>query len=340
MGKNLAEVIAEDPDAALGPHARELQNGQLPYLFKILAISKPLSLQVHPSRAQAVEGFARDNKAGFSLQGPHRVYRDTNHKPELVVAITPMTLLAGLRPAAEVAADVESVRAQCVSSAAIADCDALSAALESEGGLREYMRLALTGLQAPRDITDAVSAAATEQGSSLEAARVAASHFPGDGGVMVALAMNRVDLAPGQACFTPSQEVHSYVSGVGMEVMANSDNVIRAGLTPKHIDVEHLLEIAHTDARPPQRIEAHREGSVVRYPVPSHEFSLSVVSRSSLDVEAGPRIVFAHEGSVTISTDGMSLSLDEGMAAFVPYSDGSVRVVAQGATVVVSVPPQ
>ncbi len=343
-GMTLDAAIDADPVAALGGAAAAEHDGRLPYLLKVLAIAKPLSIQVHPSLAQARAGFAREDAEGIPLDSPDRVYRDRNHKPEMIVAITPMRILAGFRPVAELREDLDVVSDACISAAALADLGRVVAAADNAieiADLAVYLRTAFTRMDDAAGVTDAVVAAAEAPGASdsLVAAAGVAEHFRGDGGVLVALAMNAVLLEPGEACFTGDGTVHSYQSGVGLEVMANSDNVVRAGLTPKHVDVDELLAIAHTAPAPAHRIPAERDGVFARYPAPSRAFGLATVSNGEAGFGAGPRIVLAYEGRASVRVEaGQVAELRQGQAVFVPHSDGDVVVDAEGSAAVVSVP--
>ena len=267
----LSEVVASDARAALGPFATETADGALPYLLKVLAVGGPLSLQVHPGAAAAAAGFAREEAEGVPLASPDRVYRDRSHKPELVVAAdsrwwcSPDSAtrtrcardLAGLdHPEAAELADL------------LRDGDHTAA-------LARYLRRCLRGIDA-RGLDAALVRRAEQPDANpnVAVAAAAAIRFPSDGGVLVALAMNRIDLAPGEACFTPDRVVHSYQSGLGVEIMANSDNVIRAGLTPKHIDIDDLLAIASTEPGPPPRPAIDVAGGVTMFRPPVDEFAL------------------------------------------------------------------
>lgn len=331
----LAERIAADPVAALGPEIARAFGGRLPFLLKVLAIAKPLSLQVHPTTDDARAGFDAEEAAGVPLDAASRVYRDRNPKPEMIVALTPMVVLAGFRPAASVRRDLER--------AGHPDAAPLLEALRAESqpaALATYVRLAL-GLPDAADLVDAVARTGREPdaGPSLRAAADAAAHFPGDPGVLVALAMHRVDLAPGEACFTPVGMVHSYQSGVGVEIMANSDNVVRAGLTSKHVDVDELLRVASTAPASPGAPETERsEGATMFWPR-ADEFLLSVLSEGTHEFIAHPRVVLVVDGRAVVASEaGGTRELIHGDAVFIPYSDGEVAVAAFGTVIVAGVP--
>jgi mannose-6-phosphate isomerase len=193
-------------------------SGPLPYLLKVLAAAEPLSLQTHPTTAQAERGFARENAAGIALDAPERIYKDAAAKPELLCALTPFEALCGFRPFAESLAWFESQ-------------GWTELAEHLDAGPAEYMRWALTS-----------GAHRMPEGSPPWAQRIA-GRYPGDGGVLVALLLNRVALQPGEAIFLAAGNLHAYLLGTGVEIMASSDNVVRGGLTTKHVDVDELLSI-------------------------------------------------------------------------------------------------
>jgi mannose-6-phosphate isomerase len=332
----LGRVIEADPDSALGPDLARAYEGRLPFLLKILAIGSPLSIQAHPSARAAAAGFAREDAAGIPIDSSRRIYRDRNHKPELLVALTPMVVLAGFRPAREIRRDIE--RLEHPDAPLLA---ALLAAQEDEGEVvARFVRRCLESADAAGLVAAVVRSASEEgAGGSLRAAAAAASYYPTDGGVLVALAMNRLDLEPGGACFTPDGIVHSYQSGVGLEIMANSDNVVRAGLTPKHIDIDELLAVASTVPSLPTQPRPTRVGGAETYPESADEFALSLVREGVGNFPAGPRIVLVLEGEATVSTvrEG-DRRLSRGEAAFVPFADGRLTVLAQGLAAVAGCP--
>ncbi|GMA35099.1 mannose-6-phosphate isomerase, class I [Demequina litorisediminis] len=252
----LDERIAQQPEDMLGAEAAQRWGGRLPYLLKILAIAKPLSIQVHPTLDQAREGFALEQRG---TGGAPHTFLDPFHKPEMVVAITPMRVLAGIRPLEWVAADLRTL-----------DTDRaweLAAVLDEAEDATEFLRSVLTeGVDDATFAALATVGAASAPGTSLRAAADALGFFPADAGAVVALALNLVELDPGEAVYTGAGVLHSYQSGVGLEIMANSDNVVRAGLTPKHVDVPLLLTLADARPAPPSMpvAKARRRGTPSR----------------------------------------------------------------------------
>jgi mannose-6-phosphate isomerase len=301
--------------------------GELPFLLKVLAAEKALSLQVHPDRAQARAGFDAEQRAGVPLTAPERRYRDPNHKPELIVALTPFRALAGIREPARTLAVVEAFGVGALSAAfrPLAADPGRGAAAVLRGLLtlpRERGR-ALAG-ELTRAAATVTARAAAPSADLVRAGdlvgRLAAAH-PGDVGIAAALLLNDVTLKPGEALFQPARLLHAYVHGVGIEIMATSDNVLRGGLTPKHIDVDELLRLvdpAPSDA-PVLRASTLRAGAggLVRYwPVPVDDFVLAEA------ICAGGEVTL-HRPAVLLAVDG---TVDVEIATTVPPSSTQADV--------------
>ena len=308
-GGDLATHIANDPEGTVG-------GGTLPYLLKVLAIASPLSIQVHPNTAQAQEGFESEEHAHVGLGAAERTFRDPRHKPELIVALTPMRLLVGLRGARELADDLRTLGA-----------DALVSLVDGREALLTYV-MAVLGGDADATLIDRL-ADRPDGDSALALAGRAARAFPGDPGALVALAMNPVMLQPGEGCYVPPRVIHSYQSGIGVEIMANSDNVVRGGLTPKAIDVLHLEAILDAAPKTPERPRLARDGASTTYSVPVDDFALMRVEGGAAPTPAAPRIVLALD-ETTVTTASGSETLRAGEAIFVPLADGEASVTTEG----------
>ena len=321
----LDEVIAADPIGTLGTVAARAY-GKLPYLLKFLSIAQPLSIQVHPTLERARSGFAAEEDRGVPLTDSSRIYKDASHKPEMLLAVTEMMVLSGFRPVADLARDLDSLGPE----AAI-----LRDALEA-GGIAAYVTEALTGDQ------EAVLArlAGREGPESLQAqiASEALSHFDSDAGALVALAMNALTLNPGQALYTPAGTVHCYIRGDGVEIMANSDNVVRAGLTHKPINAELLRDLAVLSPAAPAMPVETVIGSARRLSTDANEFELVVVNKGTFEAEAGPRIVVALDAEARVTTARKSAVLGRGDSVFVADNEGPVDIEAHGIVVIASVP--
>ncbi len=346
-GESLADLVAADPAAALGTDVVARFGPQLPYLLKVIAPERPLSLQVHPHVARAREGFDEEEEAGVPLDAPHRNYKDRNHKPELVYALTRFEAISGFRAprrAAELLAGLATPLAKALHAMLVAD--------PSADGIRAVFTRLLdpTTRPSPDEIEAiaAASAARLDAGSpSPRADRTVAllyAQYPDDPGVVTSLLLNPVTLQPGEAMFVPAGGVHAYLHGVAVEIMASSDNVLRAGLTPKHVDVPELLRNVDYVAAPPIRIApetVHRATNVFYAPV--DDFELSVTDLADDDHHPlpgrGPRILLCLEGEVHVTTskDG-ALRLTRGQSVFVPAADGALTAHGTGRVVQADVP--
>ncbi|WP_329279398.1 mannose-6-phosphate isomerase, class I [Streptomyces sp. NBC_00691] len=268
----LNALIDADPTGELGERSVEKFGPRLPFLLKVLAAGAPLSLQAHPDLAQARAGHAAEEAAGIPIDAPHRMYKDANHKPELICALTPFEGLCGFRAPAE-AADV--LAALGVDS--LKPYVDLLHAHPEEAALREVLTALLTA--DPQEMAHTVAevaAAADRLGGEHAPYAVLAHHYPSDPGVIAAMLLNPVTLQPGEALYLGAGVPHAYLSGLGVEIMANSDNVLRCGLTPKHINVPELLRVVRFEPNDPAvlRPEASPSGEEV-YDTPIDEFRLS-----------------------------------------------------------------
>ncbi|MGP9503563.1 mannose-6-phosphate isomerase, class I [Specibacter sp. AOP5-B1-6] len=341
----LDRLIAEHPVTALGDEVYAAFGAKLPFLAKLLAADMALSLQVHPTLARAQERFAAEEAAGIPRDAAHRNYKDENHKPEMILALTPFEALCGFRPCAEAAelfrtigsaikatgADVPELlgRVEMTLNSRMAAPAVVRAAFETlVGGGAETT--ALVELAAPA--LEAAALAGTELAAGLHTVVELAKQYPGDSGVLVSLLLNRVSLQPGDAIYLPAGNIHAYLSGLGLEVMATSDNVLRGGLTGKHIDVPELLEtVDFTPSGAP--VVPTREtdlGQKVWEP-PFAEFALQRVEMSATSapvplVQNGPLIVLAVAGSVLLDSPRGDMVLDRGGSVFVPAAENPVMV--------------
>jgi len=282
-------------------------DADLPFLMKVLAAAKPLSIQTHPSLDQAIAGFEAENKAEVPLDAPHRTYRDANHKPELICALTPFDALVGFRTPSALINEYKNV-------------PALAPMLERLGGPRPLQTTVEWLVRMP---AAEIAALVAEVVPAVELAALLHSFFPGDRGVLVGLMLHRVLLQPGEAVFLGAGNLHAYISGVGVEIMANSDNVIRGGLTPKHIDVEELLRVVSFDAFQPDIQRA--TGAEHRFSSGGSGFQLTrLESPNGVATEAGgPELVIVTSGAIQLrSRDGSHTFLGPGEAACIPAGPG------------------
>ncbi len=305
----------------------------LPYLLKLLAAASTLSIQAHPSKEQAEAGFAREEAAGIPRDAATRVYRDANHKPELIVALSDeFRALAGLRPIERTRAllgelgDAGAALAERLDGTSAATSAALAWVLSSD---------------ARADVAAIVAAARAASSDDFDAeftlAGVLDDQYPGDPGVVVALLMNLVRLRRGEALFVPAGVLHAYLEGLGVEIMAASDNVLRGGLTPKHIDVDELVAVLDpTDAAVPVVQAVPEAVGIERYDVPIPDFTLRVLrpdGSGGIEAQiAGMTIALATAGEVMVegAASGTSLTLTPGMAVLIAPDELSILITGAG----------
>lgn len=333
---SLLDAVRDDPDAQLGPDRAQRWHKTLPYLLKVLAADEPLSLQAHPSLAQAREGYAHEEAARIPRDAPDRNYRDDNHKPELICALTEFDALVGFR---EPAHSVALLRALDVPE--LAAHTELLAAQPDAAGLRA---LFTTWITLPQSLLDTLVPAlqagcvrlAGGDDSPLRAeARTVlelSERYPGDAGVLAALLLNRVTLQPGEALFLPAGNLHSYLCGAGVELMANSDNVLRGGLTPKHVDVPELLKVLDFTSGPPPVLRGRPEGDWIRYDTPIEEFLLrrhdaAVAGPAPVAVpDGGARILLCTSGAACVRSGERDIELSRGKSVWLAAVDADVTV--------------
>jgi mannose-6-phosphate isomerase len=345
----LLDFVSADPVGMLGPQVAARFKNRLPFLLKVLSAAKALSIQTHPTRAQAEAGYAAEQARGLAAGDPSRNYADDWPKPEILMALTDFEALAGCRSAE----DAERVLAELVSLGA----DALEPVRASLAAAPEAATVAAAIgrlLEWPADtrgplvaaVVSACGAGADKSGEFAEdfaAVLRVASDFPGDVGLVAMLLMERVVLAPGEAIFLEAGGLHAYLRGTGVELLANSDNVLRAGLTPKHIDVAELLRVMDASVPVPVRHGTAIGTGVVEFDTPAPEFRLyhaTLDSGTTLRAEVpgtGPRIVLALSGEVELRGTRGAVTLTQGESCFVPAREG--RVEATGiADLVVAAP--
>jgi mannose-6-phosphate isomerase len=320
-GRGLDAAIAAAPDELLGPAVHQRFGTRLPFLMKVLAADRPLSLQAHPTTAQAEAGFAAEEAAGVPRDDATRTFKDPFHKPEVLLAITPVEALCGFRPVEE--------SLHCLAKLQLPELKPTIAAL-ARGGLRAAIPqlIALSdkrrGSLVQAVATRAASFVAAHDPEFINTYRWAASlagTYPGDPGVVISLMCNHLKLAPGEAVFLPAGNLHAYLCGAGIELMASSDNVLRGGLTTKHVDLAALIEVLDfTDGKVPVLHPVLGPGGL-RYQVPVEDFELT---RCELGADpgvlrtAGPQLLLCAEGRAVLGSADGELVLDKGGAAFVP----------------------
>jgi mannose-6-phosphate isomerase len=335
----LDAVIATDPPRELGERCATRFGGRLPFLLKVLAAQKALSIQVHPSREQARAGFRAENERGLAPGDKSRNYVDDWPKPEILCALTTFEVLAGMRTAADAAAFLRALE--------VAELAPVVAELEAAaGGPAVLTRALATILSWPAGdraaLVDSVAAACgrlAADGGEYAAAcaaivRIAGDH-PGDLGVVASLLLRHLVLRPGEAVFLPAGGPHSYLHGTGVELLANSDNVVRAGLTAKHIDIPELLKLTDPAVAVPVIEPRPVGGGVFRYDSPAPEFRLYRAELGAAEVPlpgaGGARIVLCTEGTAELrAATGGALKLARGESGYVSAADGDVAAAGPG----------
>ena len=353
---SLAEAIERAPEAILGRAVAARFGPRLPFLLKVLAVERPLSIQAHPDAAQAKHGHAREEARGVPLAASERRYPDPHAKPELVCALGDFSALCGFRPAAEIAAGLD-----------VLGLGELASVLwprpgdpSGEGDAPEIRRFFQGWFASDaRSREEPLQRAAAAAGRRAErdpacawVARLAAAH-PGDAGVLAPIFLNLIALRPGQALFLSPGELHCYLEGTAVEIMASSDNVLRGGLTPKHVDLDELSRVARFASRRPLPLEpeappsagAPNGASLRTYRTPAAEFELSVLEPAAgrpVEVEGGGiELLLCERGRVEVAARaeaGPGLALVRGASCLVPAAVGPYRVEGDGRVFRAAVP--
>jgi mannose-6-phosphate isomerase len=337
----LGDLIRENPARWLGEGASR-DFGALPFLFKVLAAGKPLSIQAHPNPEQAREGWERENREGIAPDDPRRNYRDANHKPEILCALGPFRAMCGFREPETILRLLETLLAgagEFVREACASLTNALTAAPQDPAGSCGAAEKSLRGFfgalfslspKARKALTDHVREAGPrlkrrvpEYAAEWELTVRLAKSYPEDPGIIAPLYLNLLELEPGEAIYLPAGVLHAYVRGLGVELMASSDNVLRGGLTPKHVDMGELVRILRFVPFRPEILKPR--GSRFTYPGACREFALSVI-RGGGETDpfpvSGPAIVVVISGKAVFKKDGEELVLDQGASAFIPAGTG------------------
>lgn len=322
-GQLLSELIQSNPTAILGEYTTQ-RYGELPYLFKVLSAAKPLSVQVHPSREKAQAGFAKENEQGIALDAPNRNYKDANHKPELVYALTFYKAMNGFREIEHIialfeAANIRSLEDELASLKCTPNAIGLGQFFSDVMTLSgEKKQAALSELKQAVLVTPTTMMAR----SAFQLVSEFYQDYPDDIGLFSPLLLNVVELAPGEAMFLHAETPHAYVEGTGLEIMANSDNVLRAGLTPKFMDVDELMANTTFESVLEQdiKLDAYKMGNKIGFPIPVDDFGFEVMESTDSIVSQyvrGAEIVFCIKGSVLLESGDQSLKLVAGESAFI-----------------------
>ncbi|RTO94692.1 mannose-6-phosphate isomerase [Enterobacter roggenkampii] len=329
QARSLRDVIDADKAALLGDKVAQ-RFGELPFLFKVLCADQPLSIQVHPNKQASEIGFAKENAAGIPLDAPERNYKDPNHKPELVFALTPFLAMNAFREFSEIISLLQPVAG---ANNAIAhflenpNADALSQLFAS--------LLNMQGEEKSHALAVLKAALESQQGEPWETIRLIAQFYPDDSGLFSPLLLNVVKLNPGEAMFLFAETPHAYLQGVALEVMANSDNVLRAGLTPKYIDIPELVANVKFVAKPAAELltQPVKNGAELDFPIPVEDFAFSLHDLSQTETtiaQESAAILFCVEGEATLHKGEQHLVLKPGESAFVAANESPVSVSGTG----------
>lgn len=354
----LSELVQSEPVAVLGERSIAEHGERLPFLLKVLAAAGPLSLQAHPSPEQARAGFALENEAGIAIDAPDRNYKDAFHKPELIVALSErFDALCGFRDLAQTLDIVaELQRADAASSdPQPSPLAALEAVLRGRDGLRDTVEWLLRDGRGEdsgevkwlveRVVALAASAALAHSPFAAEFRTVGtlADAYPGDPSIVLALLLNRVTLRAGEALYLPAGNIHMYLDGLGIELMAASDNVLRGGFTPKHIDVDELLQVLRFDPVPVPRLEPERPADGVRIYRPDvPDFVLYAIERAEADAPSeitlsGAAIALCTAGTLRLAGGSNASEIARGESVFITPEEGTLSIAGAGTLFVATV---
>lgn len=343
--RSLLELIEENPQDILGPKVAEKFENRLPYLFKVLAAAKPLSIQAHPSLSQAKEGFERENRLGIPLNAINRNYKDANHKPECICALTPFWVLNGFRKITDIVSLMDKICPQTLKT----EIEYLHRQSDSRG-LKTFFKTLMTmdRRSQQRIVDEAIKNAAQKKDEDRAYQWMIDLHkeYPSDIGVFSPVILNLIRLEPGQAMFLPAGELHAYLDGVGIELMANSDNVLRGGLTPKHVDVKELLKVLNFKERKVNILSMESvDPCELRYESFAEEFFLSVITvKTDTDYyshgERCVEILLCTEGNAVIKdlANNNSIVINKGRSILIPANVGKYCIEGNAVCYKASVP--
>lgn len=325
----LRDVIDADKATLLGRDVAD-RFGELPFLFKVLCAAQPLSIQVHPNKRASEIGFAKENAAGIALDAAERNYKDPNHKPELVFALTPFLAMNAFREFSEIVSLLQPVAGAH---------KAIAHFLEQPDGERLSALFAgllnMQGEEKSRALAILRSALESQEGEPWQTIRLISEFYPDDSGLFSPLLLNVVKLKPGEAMFLFAETPHAYLQGTALEVMANSDNVLRAGLTPKYIDIPELVANVKFVAKPSAELltQPSQHGNELDFAIPVDDFAFSLHNLSaeaSTIAQDSAAILFCVDGVATLKKGEQTLELKPGESAFISADESPVTASGQG----------
>lgn len=327
----LDQLITQNSVAILGDKTQN-EYGTLPYLFKVLSAQDPLSIQVHPELSKAKKGYEKENSLGIPVNSPNRNYKDPNHKPELIYALTPFWAMNGFRPIA----DIIQLFTQL-------DIDLIQPALDrlinnqTNDGLKTFFHYLLTLNDELKTVAISMLKTKIKHLNTVpfNIINTIMVKYPNDVGLFMPLVLNVIKLEPGQAMFLKAQTPHAYIEGTGLEIMANSDNVLRAGLTSKHIDVDELFDNTTFDSIAINHLltAPTRYKNKIDFPVPVNDFAFEIIhSNEQFQTEKtlSAEILFCIEGKITLSTAADCFTIQAGESVFIANSAHSYSYQGEG----------
>ncbi|EAN4945945.1 mannose-6-phosphate isomerase [Salmonella enterica] len=326
---SLRDAIENNKTALLGETVAN-RFGELPFLFKVLCAAQPLSIQVHPNKRNSETGFAKENAAGIPMDAAERNYKDPNHKPELVFALTPFLAMNAFREFSDIVALLPPV-----AGAHSAIAHFLQAPNTERLSQLFASLLNMQGEEKSRALAVLKAALNSQQGEPWQTIRVISEYYPDDSGLFSPLLLNVVKLNPGEAMFLFAETPHAYLQGVALEVMANSDNVLRAGLTPKYIDIPELVANVKFEPKPASELLTVpvKSGAELDFPIPVDDFAFSLhdlaLQETSISQHSAA-ILFCVEGEAVLRKDEQRLVLKPGESAFIGADESPVNASGTG----------
>ncbi|MBN2510337.1 MAG: mannose-6-phosphate isomerase, class I [Spirochaetales bacterium] len=322
LGTDLQTYVKDNAERVFNS---PVSDGKLPFLFKVLAASSPLSLQAHPDLHQAAAGFDRENRAGIPLNSVQRNYKDPNHKPEIIVALTPFWAMSGFLSSSAIEENLTmftSPAAQCLLSAL------------KKGGIQSFFHLLVTmEASTVKHLLSELAALASERtGPVWDWIKVLCRIYPEDPGCLGPLFLRVIKLHPGEGMYVPAGTLHSYLSGMGVELMASSDNVLRGGLTQKHIDIPELIKVLCFEETTPAILHPESGNTcLLEYDTPAKEFHLSRIQGAADCLplrlhNRGPSILLNTGDSVVCSWEGQYMDVAKGESVFIEGVTGSISI--------------
>ncbi|EEP6625704.1 mannose-6-phosphate isomerase [Salmonella enterica] len=326
---SLRDAIEKNKTAMLG-EAVANRFGELPFLFKVLCAAQPLSIQVHPNKRNSEIGFAKENAAGIPMDAAERNYKDPNHKPELVFALTPFLAMNAFREFSDIVSLL-----QPIAGAHSAIAHFLQAPNAERLSQLFASLLNMQGEEKSRALAVLKAALNSQQGEPWQTIRVISEYYPDDSGLFSPLLLNVVKLNPGEAMFLFAETPHAYLQGVALEVMANSDNVLRAGLTPKYIDIPELVANVKFEPKPASELLTApvKSGAELDFPIPVDDFAFSLHDLTLQETSIGQHsaaILFCVEGEAVLRKDEQRLVLKPGESVFIGADESPVNASGTG----------